>query len=194
MTYTTSHELPVKNVSDLDQKFTLTEQSKASILWIILLQSRKFAMGEIDVLEDFSAMHRKLAAKDVDIKHAEVPQELIQETHQHKRKDRGEDDTRKRIKTPNNNVWHPKLRMTLAEPLKRAKYPTFTAIMKYCDLTGSELYSKFDERCTPNAFFGRCTKGEACTRKHERITDADAEKILQLVQKFIDSPEGMLQG
>ena len=51
-------------------------QTKATILWIVLLQARKFSMGDMDVLAEFLAMHQSLCAKCITLEHADVPQEL----------------------------------------------------------------------------------------------------------------------
>ena len=47
------------------------------ILWIILLQSRQFALGEMNVLCEFTTMHSDLLAKKATIHHGEMPMELI---------------------------------------------------------------------------------------------------------------------
>ena len=51
--------------------------TKASILWITLLQTRHFAAGEETLLAEFKTMLEKLVAKDTTITHAEVPAALI---------------------------------------------------------------------------------------------------------------------
>ena len=55
----------------------MTIQTKASILWITLLQARQFAMGEANVLCEFSTMHSDLCAKRANIHHGEIPQDLL---------------------------------------------------------------------------------------------------------------------
>ena len=51
--------------------------NKGSMLWIILLQSRQFALGEVNVLCEFTTMHEDLRAKRLAIHHSEMPLELI---------------------------------------------------------------------------------------------------------------------
>ena len=55
----------------------LCNSSKASILWIILLQSRQFAICEMGVMCEFQTMHNDLRAKRANIHHSEMPLELL---------------------------------------------------------------------------------------------------------------------
>ena len=48
-----------------------------SILWIILLQSRQFALGEMNMLCEFKTMHSDLRSKKAAIYHGEMPMELV---------------------------------------------------------------------------------------------------------------------
>ena len=58
-------------------RIAMTNTTKASILWIILLQSRQFSIGNMEILAEFQSMHTNLTAKQGTIIHAEVPQELL---------------------------------------------------------------------------------------------------------------------
>jgi hypothetical protein len=53
---------------------------KASILWIILLQSRQFASGEFEVHAEFCTIHSTIVSKHAIIHHAEVSIELVSHT------------------------------------------------------------------------------------------------------------------
>ena len=55
----------------------MTIKTKASIIWIILLQSRKFSMGDTTILFEFSTMQTNLSSKKCIIIHAEVPIKLM---------------------------------------------------------------------------------------------------------------------
>jgi hypothetical protein len=65
--------------------------TKASILWVILLQARQFATGNMDVLAEFSALHANLVAKQANIYHAEVPAELFKQKSPLAQKRSGDD-------------------------------------------------------------------------------------------------------
>ena len=51
--------------------------TKGSILWIDLLQSRQFALGEVNILCEFTTMHGNLQAKRATIHYSEMPLELL---------------------------------------------------------------------------------------------------------------------
>ena len=175
------------------ENFTL--QSKASILWIILLQGRRFALGETDILAEFSQMHSNLCAKDSKISHAELPVEMLLEDIENKRKSPPDGEpAAKKSKISNENVWHPRLREKLAGPLEIAGYPSFTAIMRYCNADATNIIDRKDKRCTPNMFFGRCFHKDKCTKVHSLPSIEDVEKILLKVDKFIRNPSGIKQG
>jgi len=182
----------------------LSLQTKAAILWIILLQSRHFAMGEVDVLSEFQAMQRKLAEKERHITHAELPAALIAKpkqqdqpkadsTSKHAAPPTKPTQESKRQKTadPNPNVWHPKLKSSLEKAMMAANHPTFTAIMKYCDVDTTTQCVGSSSVCTPNYYFGKCMLGNNCPRRHTTPSDADVEVILKQVKKFIDNPTGI---
>ena len=51
--------------------------TKGSILWIVLVQSHQFALGEVNLLCEFTTMHEYLRAKCASILHSEMPMNLI---------------------------------------------------------------------------------------------------------------------
>ena len=55
----------------------MTLNTKGSMLWIILVQSRQFALGEVNALCEFTTIHEDLRAKRAAIHHSEMPLELI---------------------------------------------------------------------------------------------------------------------
>ena len=182
----------------------LSMSTKASILWVIHKQSRKFAIAELDIIGEFDEMQRVLSAKNASFNHAETPAELWQKKKDDKkRKDPIGDPTRDPKKprpTPqfqygnNRNAWHQTLRDKLGTPLKTANYPTFTAIMNYCGKNADEVFGPRSKKCGPNAFFGRCKYGLNCTKDHSMPSEAEVAQILTLTKKFQEKPEGLAQG
>jgi hypothetical protein len=172
--------------------------TKASILWVVLKQSRKFAIGEMDVIQAFKAMHRKLAEGGASFLHAETPADLhiTPKKAQEKRKPENEPKEAKKILKKNNNpnLYHPKVEAALKEALRIAKYPNFMTIMKYCETDPNDIFPGYTRKCTPNAVLGRCREGSNCTRSHAPLSDADVSRILEKLKKFIDNPSGVLQG
>jgi len=56
----------------------ISVHTKGSILWIILLKSRQFGMGEVNILYEVTSMHEDLWAKKLSIHYSEMPSELMQ--------------------------------------------------------------------------------------------------------------------
>ena len=177
---------------------SMSQRTKASILWIVLLQGRQFAMGEMAVLAEFTLLHTNLQSKQASISHAELPVGLFEQTKKRTNEDNStQADPKKpksetREKNPNN--WNPKLKAKLAQPLATAGYPSFSKIIKYCDCDAEKIFPRDGAICTPNAFFGRCFNREKCTKKHTQATDEQADLIITLVKKFIDNPKGITAG
>jgi hypothetical protein len=177
---------------------SMTTRTRASIMWIILLQSRNFALGDDKILAEFTAMHANLSSKQGNIFHSEVPQALLvpkvsQPSNPTKRKNPMIDTPAEKpeIKKPRKNLnnWHPSLKEKLEDPLKKAGNPSFTTIMQYVDADPADVISDKSSWCTPNAYFGKCFLGEKCRRQHKIVTDAQADKILVQLEKFITKPE-----
>ena len=58
----------------------LARSTHASILWILLLQTRHFTAGSITELVEFKTMMNKLTSKDGHISHTEVLAQLLYDT------------------------------------------------------------------------------------------------------------------
>ena len=67
------HEvIKVPQVYSREARKKMSLSTKGSILWIILLQSRQFALGEVNILCEFSTMHKDLCTKWATIHHSEM--------------------------------------------------------------------------------------------------------------------------
>ena len=180
---------------------SMTTRTRASILWIILLQSRNFALGDDTILAEFTAMHANLSSKQGNIFHSEVPQALLVPklsplSTPLKRKNPPVETPptdKPDIKKPRKNLnnWHPTLKEKLEGPMLKAGNPSFTSIMQYVDADPNDVISDRSSWCTPNAFFGKCFLGEKCRRQHKIVTDAQADKIIVLMKKFIEKPDDL---
>jgi hypothetical protein len=185
----------------------MSQTTKASILWVILKQSRHFAIGQMDVLQEFRGMHESLAYKTLGFSHAETPAALLVDKVKASDKKRKPDagDTAKpaapgaEAKKPkpagtNENRWHPKIKEALQPGLRAANNPGFLQVMTYCEQDPTALYPIFGRKCVPNCFFGTCYRGRECPRDHSNPTEEQIEKILSITKKFRDNPTGLLQG
>ena len=193
----------IRDFSDAAKK-AMSKASKASILWIIFLQSRQFSIGEFDILAEFTAMQAALRAKQPIIRHAEVPDELWMD-----KKRKGEDllatgkDDKKAKPTPdgsgnggkNANNWHPTLKAKLGPALAAAGNPTLSQVLKYCDKAdGRDIFPNSTRICIPNSFLGTCGYKSNCSKKHVLPSNTEVEEILKMTSKFIQNPEGAKQG
>jgi hypothetical protein len=185
----------------------MSQATRASILWVILKQSRKFAMGDVDVLHEFRGLHDSLTYKTVGFLHAETPTALYvddskgsnkRKKSEPKDKDKVPDkDMSKRSKPTvidNPNTWHPKVKEALQPPIRAAGNPGFVKIMAFCNTNPEDLYSFFGGRCIPNCFFGRCFRNKECPRDHALPTEEQIKKIMEVTKPFRDNPTGLLQG
>ena len=189
-------------------KEKLSSQTKASILWIILIQSRNFGSGEIDTCTEFADMQRDLCSKRTNITHGEVPKALIPSKFSRnnntyggnkqsgaQREDYNSGRTA-RQKQSNPNRWHSKLKAVIEQPYGRAGRPSLSAVLKYCNQPMDELFTNGTQICTSNMFLGKCTRGDACERDHRLPTGEEVKKVEKILEKFIKEPTGLfsLQG
>lgn len=201
----------IKKVVDALKKYSrsarlaMSKTTKASIMWIVLLQSRQFSIGHMEVLAEFQLMHTSLTSKQGQVLHAEVPQELLEEppvkrnrpNSEHPRDTTVVPPTVKPTAKPNPNCWHPKLKAALEGPMNAAKDPNlpgFQKILTFCKVDTDAVLGKGSNACSPNLFFGRCFHGTKCRKVHRVATDSEAEEILKLVQPFIKDPTSLKRG
>ena len=84
---------------------------------------------------------------------------------------------------------HPMIKEAMEPALEKGANPSFTAIMKYCNVENKALYWALGKKCGPNAFTGKCVNGEKCHKDHRPVDDKKAEAMLKMVDKFISTPE-----
>ena len=105
----------------------MTMATKGSILWVVLLQSRQFALGEFNIFCEFTTMHADLRAKRATIRHSEMPLELLKNSKETPPPPASRtpevqvvdmDKIQNNPRVDNTNNWHPKLKSDLEGPLK----------------------------------------------------------------------------
>jgi len=68
--------------------------------------------------------------------------------------------------------------------------PRLKDMCTYCNIHPGQLI--FDtKRCKSNTLFGLCPFGDSCYLTHETASDVEAKKILGLLGKFKDQPDGL---
>ena len=95
---------------------TISFETKTAILWILLLQTSHFAVGNKSTLAKFKVMLDKLTAKDSQIFHAEVPVQFFPPVSNMKRKRDTMDNRGKGKKLENGDIHkctHPPVHLVL---------------------------------------------------------------------------------
>jgi hypothetical protein len=180
----------------------MSQITRASILWVVLKQSRRFALGEMEVILEFQGMYEHLAHKMLGFNHAETPAKLLVDPQKdsNKRKNTPRDTPKdaappKKPKQVNNpNTWHKKLRDALEPAIKKANNPGFLQILKYCEQPLEAVYKLCGKRCAPNCFFGGCSRGSECPRDHSLPSDTEVGQIMSMTKKFRDDPTSVFKG
>ena len=176
---------------------SMTQHTKASILWIILLQTRHFAAGEGTLLAEFKTMLEKMVAKDTTITHAEVPAALVVTTPltpTKPKRDRDftpvtpddDDGSERRKARKRETKVHPLLQKHFPDNvLRKAPGVSLKQICKFCNTLVLQV-CRDDKRCVL-AMLSMC-KNSWCTRDHTPATDAEAKHIKALLEKAIKNP------
>ena len=182
----------------------LTLSTKASIMWITLLQTRHFAGGNYTTLAEFKNMMDKITAKESNITHAEVPAAfLTPPSTKRKFDDMASPPTYPQTPPRRPLLFTPAVtpsppRTTRVHPLLRAKIvdnvirknPTMslTRIAKFCNTSLNNL-AKDTSKCVLG-FLGTCTS-KYCRRRHMVATDAEADHMVMQLEKAITDPEAL---
>ena len=192
----------IKDFKDMapQARSALSQETKAAILWITLLQSRRFAhgnmTGENPCLWEFTNMRNMVKAKScMFINHQELPADLL---HTKKRKVADTDNAAKddRItdrSTQRQSTFHPLIRKLLATPLKTANNPSVAQICTFCNVTRAQLLpsTTSDQVCKNFIIQGTCKFGKGCKFEHRTPTDTEAKHVVNAVKRFTDDPLGL---
>ena len=191
----------------------LSHHAKASILWIIHLQSRHFAQGHMlgdgtsnkGCLPAFAQMFHLLCSSRIHlVSVAGLPLKLAPATSPGLLPDKdkstnpapGSPDTEplaKKRKTQEELPWNPKLKNSLAQPLKVAKSPGLAQLKQYCGLAAGDpiLPNTATTDCRHYLLLGCCRFGATCKFNHGTASDEQAEVAIKKLEKFIKAPEGL---
>ena len=174
----------------------MSQATKASILWIGLLQARQFALGEMHILFEYTQMHQDLRAKKTCIHHGEVPVDLLSpaSTKRPRDGDEGGSPSKHKKVADNPNTWHTMLKDALVHPMRIAGNPSFTKVVQFCRCEPYKLLPKINQVCAPNLFLGRCFLASKCTKDHRMATGPEAKDILRMLDPFIKDPAKIKAG
>ena len=187
----------------------LSHEVKTSILWIILLQARRFAQGKMTgqhaCLGEFSNMVNQIQAKNcAAITHIEVPTELLEGGRKRKpvseqnppgpgqRGSNPQPPKKQRVQQPHNTdlaAFFNKKRMA------DAGNPPLGRICAYCGITKEQLLPDLPRTdCRQFLVMGSCMFGTKCKFNHCTATPAQAKTIMEKLQRFDKDQLGMAQG
>ena len=187
----------------------LSHEVKTSILWIILLQARRFAQGKMTgqhaCLGEFSNMVNQIQAKNcAAITHIEVPTDLLEGGKKRKpdsakipldpgqRGSNPKPPKKQRVQQPHNTdlaAFFNKKRMA------DAGNPPLGRICAYCGITKEQLLPELPRTdCRQFLIMGSCMFGDRCKFNHCTATTAQAKTIMEKLQRFDKDPLGMAQG
>ena len=160
----------------------------------MLRQARQFALGEINVLFEFTEMHKDLCTKKSCFHHSEMPRELIAKYPSPSPTRDADSDIPKWPWLANPCCYHPKLRTAVLPGLKKAGNPSFTQIRGFLKRDAYHIYSKGTDKCAANGILGHRDHGNKCRKKHKIASDQQVEQILEFLQPFLKNPAGIKEG
>ena len=185
----------------------MTKPTIAAIMWIVLLQTKKFALGHMQigvhtvVLPEFTVMQNAIMCKNPTIAHAEVPSALLKPPGSKRTLETpaaGDDVTPKTPKKPKADKdqvpkgpiavkLHTLVQSKLSGILTEAKANRVpvSLICQACDTTPKAVLHP--SVCLTGAMYGSCGIRQ-CKRKHDLITDEQADKILDCFAPIIHDP------
>lgn len=187
----------------------LGRKTKASMLWIILLQARRFAQGKMEgddgCLGEFSNMLNLIKAKNCGtIDHVEVPSELgtsappVPQSPVKRKASAPVTTTEplpKKAKPGSDRVVEPfneALKTLLDQPRKDAGYPRFGAMCEFCGITEKNLVTGLTTKdCRQFFLTGSCMFGAVCRLHHRRATPVQVREIETKLDRFIKEPLGL---
>jgi hypothetical protein len=187
----------------------LTLEVKSAILWIILLQARRFAQGkmtgETPCLGEFIHMTNLVKAKSCEmISHIEVPTELLRpskkrpgaasttvDTNTTTGTD-AEPLTKKGKATRQTQPYSQELKKLFDQPMKDANYPGINRICEYCSVSKEALIPNLGkDDCIQYLLTGHCKYGKQCKFHHRTATKAQVTGITAKLDRFLKDPSGI---
>ncbi len=193
----------------------LLHGTKASILWIVLLQSRHFARGNMigdkSLLGSFSSMMNHLCSKMCGlIGHVEVPRELMTTTSTGNNKRQSDQESNKSSPSggdskmwkqgngldkkdmfTNANGEHWAIGSFFEKPMREANFPSLAKVCSYCNIEKAQLVVPSKDICQNYYIIGACKFGKACKFKHVTPSAPQKKDIKTLIKCFFDQPLGL---
>jgi hypothetical protein len=186
----------------------LTLDVKSAILWIILLQARRFAqgkmIGETPCLGEFIHMSNLVKAKSCEmISHIEVPTDLLRPSKKRSGAAKTVDTTNKTVTdadpfpkkgkaTPQIQPYSQELKKIFDQPMKDANYHGINRICEYCAVSKEAIIPNMGrDDCIQYLLTGNCKYGKQCKFHHKTATKAQVIGITAKLDRFLKDPSGI---
>ncbi len=197
--YAQMYNLVISALSDISQtaRDQLSHGTKVSILWIVLLQSRHFAHGNMvgnkALLGSFSSMMNHLHSKRCSlIGHVKVPRDLMNLPQNGIKRQKEWETPQKTTPSGTDKMWrkpgngaeskdmftnkngdHWAIGSFMEKPMKEASFPALAKGCTYCNIEKAQLVPD-KEICQNYFIIGACRYRRSCKFKH--VTPTDAQK------------------
>ena len=186
----------------------VSKENIASILWIIMLQARHFAAGQMlpadPFIASFQVLINNLEMKNIHgISHGEVPPELYtpkvpSTSNKRSRNDQPqqqEEQRRKRLTseqdkmmqwTERPEVYNQKLKADMAAIKALKPRPSITKLCKAAGTSAPALFPNNPKVCIRSQIWGACESN--CPHQHVVLPDADIDHVRDQLKKVVSNP------
>ena len=189
----------VENITSLSKsaRDNMTQKSKSTMLWIILIQSREFARGSGCVVAEFRELIHALSVKRAEITHLELPAQLLMTDATKRKTDTAapdattRDESGKRPKVgKTTGAFNPILKPLVDAWAANGK-PSLNMICKHCSVYPNRVTGD-TANCRSHFALGHCSYGEICNKAHKVASDERATALLELLGKYVKAPEKLV--
>jgi len=188
-----------------------SHEVKSSILWIILLQLRRYAQGKREgdnaCLGEFTNMVNLIKAKTCKtITHVEVLTDLLslagknrkeqisekKQCNQHTDMAMEENAPKKKAKTTDTMPpYHADLKDFFPQPIKDAGYLGLNRICRFSGLEQNQILPTLSKKtCKTYLIMGKCIWKDDCKFEHCTTTKEEVDTIIKKLKHFKDIPFG----
>ncbi len=207
--------LSLEEFSDTERQ-TYNKKTFASILWIIMLQSREFARGHMksptDILPSFQQLVNNLTTR-VPIAHGGVPTDLYATSSptpggggqnggggKKREQDNGDNegeqikkrrtklgDTLRPYESDRTDIMHSSMRKEMAVFNQFDKRPKVKQLCVAAGISATQLFPDRPNLCIRAQLFGRCDK--KCKLEHQKASDGEISAAIQLLGPAFTAPK-----
>ena len=184
----------------------VTRESIASILWIIMMQSRQFAAGQMAPSEPqipaFQNMIQNLQMRHP-VQHGDVPMELFVPPPPPRAPKRPNDETKRQEQEPawkkpkqdkparpplvqRPEIYNQKMKKAMAQFQQMRPRPSVMQLCRAVNTTATALFPGHPNVCVRGQLWGACDQG--CKHQHIALPDNIIDSALDTLNKVIQNP------